>query len=266
MKRFNLQQIQDYWNSQAQSHKQSHAASWSDKPVIEMEIREILKHLEDGDTVLDAGCSNGYSTIQFAAQRDITITGLDYLASMIEYARQSLDHLKDSLRGTVTFDVGDATHLPLQNGTFDKVVVKRVICNLGEYKHQLAGIGECTRVLKPGGLLLLSDAVLQCWERLNAFRGEWQLPDIPMPSFNNYLDRDRVIEDATTQLNLELVETSNFSSTYYVGTRLIKPLLIQALGLDINVADPGMEWNRWFSQLPAWGDYGTQELFVFKKK
>jgi hypothetical protein len=26
-----------------------------------------------------------------------------------------------------------------------------------------------------------------------------------------------------------------------------------------------MEWNRWFAQLPAWGDYGTQKLFVFRK-
>lgn len=28
---------------------------------------------------------------------------------------------------------------------------------------------------------------------------------------------------------------------------------------------PNMEWNRWFAQLPSWGDYGTQKLFVFRK-
>ena len=33
----------------------------------------------------------------------------------------------------------------------------------------------------------------------------------------------------------------------------------------IDAADPRMEWNRWFSQLPSWGDYGTQKLFVFQK-
>ena len=33
----------------------------------------------------------------------------------------------------------------------------------------------------------------------------------------------------------------------------------------LNVADPNMEWNRWFSQLPPWGDYGIQELFIFRK-
>jgi hypothetical protein len=32
------------------------------------------------------------------------------------------------------------------------------------------------------------------------------------------------------------------------------------------VADPEIEWNRFFSQLPEWGDYGTQKLFVFRKR
>jgi hypothetical protein len=66
--------------------------------------------------------------------------------------------------------------------------------------------------------------------------------------------------------HLELVELVNFASTYYVGTRVLKPLLSQALGGSVDFRDPGMEWNRWFSQLPAWGDYGTQKLFVFRKR
>ena len=28
----------------------------------------------------------------------------------------------------------------------------------------------------------------------------------------------------------------------------------------------GQEWNRWFAQIPAAGDYGTQKLFVFRKR
>jgi hypothetical protein len=43
-------------------------------------------------------------------------------------------------------------------------------------------------------------------------------------------------------------------------------LLDRALGGVIDVANPNMEWNRWLSQLPAWGDYGTQKLFVFRKR
>ena len=106
---------------------------------------------------------------------------------------------------------------------------------------------------------------VQGWQRMNALRNEWALPEISMPPFNVYLDEQKVLESAAS--TLDVVEINNFSSTYFVGTRVLKPLLIQALGLDAkNIADPEMEWNRWFSMLPAWGDYGTQKLLVLRKK
>ncbi|HJZ96285.1 MAG TPA: hypothetical protein VKE70_07245, partial [Candidatus Solibacter sp.] len=66
--------------------------------------------------------------------------------------------------------------------------------------------------------------------------------------------------------SMELVELVNFASSYYVGTRVVKPLLARALGGEIDAADPTMHWNRWCSELPPAGDYGTQKLFVFRKK
>jgi len=61
--KFTLKQIRDYWTCQAVEHRQSSAASWSDQMMIDLEIREILQHLADGDRVLDVGCANGYSTV-----------------------------------------------------------------------------------------------------------------------------------------------------------------------------------------------------------
>lgn len=259
-----LDEIRDYWESQAAKHRRSPAASWSDTAAIEMEIRELLEYIEDGDSILDAGCANGYSTVHFAVQKNIRILGIDYLPGMIEQAHENLKQFEDKISGSVSFETGNVMAIEKAADLYDKVIIKRVIASLGAYDDQLKGIRECARVLKPGGLLLLSDATLQGWNKLNGFRREWSLPEIPIPAFNNYLDRERVIKDVTPEL--EPVEVKNFSSTYFVGTRIIKPLLIKALGLDIDAADPDMEWNRWFSQLPSWGDYGTQELFVFKKK
>lgn len=256
-----LEQIREFWTQQAVEHGQSPAASWSDQCVIEMEIREILKYLADGDRVLDIGCANGYSTVQFASQRRITIRGLDYIPEMIQGARTRLR--SGQFPENIEFDVGDITALREPDQVYDKVVVIRVIINLGTWDYQAQGLRECSRVLKPGGLLLLSEATLQGWNQLNAFRREWGLADIPMPSFNHYLDQDQVI--AAVAPALQLVALVNFASTYYVGTRVLKPLLNQALGASINVADPNMEWNRWISQLPPWGEYGVQKLFVFRK-
>jgi len=262
--KFSAEQIRNFWMQQALKHGQSPAASWSDRMAVEMEIREIVKRLADGDSVLDVGCANGYSTVQFACQKRVNIRGVDAIPQMIEQARARLSGLAEKLVGTVEFEVGDVTQLDEPTGAYDKVVVIRVMINLGDWSCQQRGLHECARVVKSGGMLLLSEATLQGWQQMNKFRREWGLPDIPMPPFNQYLDQDQVVQALSG--DLELVEIANFSSTYYVGTRVLKPLLIQALGAEIDVADPNMEWNRWFAQLPSWGDYGTQKLFVFGKR
>jgi ubiquinone/menaquinone biosynthesis C-methylase UbiE len=264
IQKLTLEQIREFWEKQASEHGESRAASWSDSYVMEMEIREILNYLQDGDRVLDAGCANGYSTVQFASQKAVHITGVDYVEQMIHHAKERVKRVQEVLAGSIEFRVADITKLEDHPNTYDKVIVIRVIINLGEWETQLNGINECVRVLKPGGLLLLSEATLQGWNQMNRFRREWNLPDIPMPVFNHYLDQERVIAELASQA--QLVQLSNFSSTYFVGTRVLKPLLIQALGLPIDVANPQMEWNRFFSHLPAWGDYGTQKLFIFRKK
>lgn len=258
-----LEGIRKFWTEQANLHGQSPAASWSDRHAIEMEIREIASRLEEGTRVLDVGCANGYSTAQLASLRAVSLRGVDYIPEMIDQARARMAGLEGKLLGSVEFDVGDIMKLAEPDGAYDAAVVIRVVINLGEWENQIRAIRECARILKPGGRLLLSEATLQGWNRLNELRREWGLDDIPMPSFNNYLDEERVARELRGEL--ELVDLVNFSSTYFVGTRILKPLLDKALGGRVNVAEPEMHWNRWFSMLPAAGDYGTQKLFVLRK-
>lgn len=227
-----------------------------------MEIREITSLLEDGDKVLDVGCANGYSTVGLALRKRIQIRGLDFIPEMIEEARLRLRSLPPELAGKVEFGVGDITALREPSGAYDKLVVVRVIINLGQWERQVQALRECARVLKRGGKLLLSEATVQGWSRLNEFRREWGLTDIPMPPFNLYLDQERVIEATRDVFCLEQI--IDFASTYYVGTRVLKPLLAKS-AIGVNVADPEMHWNQWFSQLPAAGDYGTQKLFILRR-
>jgi SAM-dependent methyltransferase len=231
---------------------------------MELEVRAIGERLHDGARVLDVGCANGWSTVQLAAARDIFIRGVDYVPAMIDAARARLEQLQGRLRGTVEFDVGDVLALDVVDGTYDAVVCTRVVINLGDWDRQSRGLAECVRVLRPDGMFLLSEATLQGWERLNALRKEWGLPEIGMPAFNTYLDEERVVAELADRC--ELVELVNFASTYYVGSRVLKPLLAQATGAPVDVADPMSEWNRWLASLPAAGDYGTQKLFVFRRR
>lgn len=262
--RYGLSEIREFWTKQALEFGESHAASWSDRRVMEMEIREILQRLDDGDRVLDVGCANGWSTLNFAAQKKLEIIGLDYIPEMIHQARRRLARVERHIKGSVEFDVGDITALAHPSGTFDKLIVIRVVINLADWARQCLALRECARVLKPGGLLLLSEATVQGWQRLNALRAEWLLPPIGMPPFNLYLDEEAVVSEVAP--DLELVDLVNFASTYFVGTRVLKPLLAQVLSSAIDYTNPDMEWNRWFSQLPAAGDYGTQKLFIFRRR
>ena len=260
---YTMDQIRQYWTGQADQHKSSFKASWSDHRAIDLEIREIAKYIDDGDTVVDIGCANGYSTIHYAVQKKADVTGMDFIPKMITEAQARKAQLSGKLRGRVDFEIGDILDGNRGSEMYDKAVVTRVIINLNNWENQEKALGNCAAMVKPRGLLLLSEATLQGWQKMNKFRNEWGMPDIPMPKFNWYLDEDQVIEALSP--SMRLVELVNFSSTYYIGTRVIKPLLNAALGGKIDVANPDAEWNRWCSQLPSWGDYGTQKLFVFKK-
>ena len=65
--------------------------------------------------------------------------------------------------------------------------------------------------------------------------------------------------------SLAMQAVRDFASTYYVGSRVLKPLLARLADRPEQIANPLCELNRWLSLLPAAGDYGTQKLFVFRK-
>lgn len=264
MSGFDITDIKKHWEENIFRHGASPDSSWGDSHAIELEIRTLSKYLKDGETVLDAGCNNGFSTLRYAQEKSVRIFGIDYVEQMIEVARERLKKVSLSLSGTATFELGDITSLSKPENSFDKVIATRTIINLGEWEKQKKGLAECSRVLKTNGHLLLSEATRQGWERLNRFRNNWSLPEIPMPSFNNYLDEAKLLGEMPC--TMELIESRDFSSTYYLGTRVIKPLFIKALGMNADAANAQMEWNRWFSKLPSWGGYGVQKLFVFRKR
>ena len=256
-------EIHAYWSSQAQQHGLDPTSSWSDRRAIELEIDAISAWISDALEILDAGCATGYSTARYAAATAGSALGVDYVPEMVAHALERRDGLPSEIRSRLDFRVGDVRKLELEGETLDRVVSTRVVINLSEREEQARALREFARVLRPGGLLLLSEATLQGLERLNALRSEWGLPAIGVPGFNLYLDEDTLAESASPQLDLERVE--NFASSYFVATRVFKPLLARLSETDIDVADPDAEFNRWAAQLPAAGDYGTQKLFVFRK-
>jgi SAM-dependent methyltransferase len=256
-------EIRAYWARQAKAHGQAPEASWSDHRVIELEIAAIGEHIPPGARVVDVGCANGYSSVRYLHDREADVTGIDYIPEMIEAAEARRGELPADARERIRFAVGDVRNLEFTQASFDTVVSTRVVINLPDKESQAQGLRECARVLRPGGILLLSEATVQGWRRLNQFREEWGLPTIGMPPFNLYVDVDEVV--ATLAGACSLLEVVDFASSYYVATRVFKPLLARLTDGLVDPNDPNAEFNRWAAQLAAAGDYGTQKLLVFER-
>ena len=100
--------------------------------------------------VLDVGCGTGYLLRQLAARAPgaAGLAGVDPAPAMIEVARARAND--DRLR----FVAGVAEQLPYPDETFDLVVSTT---SFDHWADQRAGLGECARVLVPGGHLVLAD-------------------------------------------------------------------------------------------------------------
>ena len=100
--------------------------------------------------VLDIGCGTGYLLRSLASRCPgaVALHGVDPAAPMVEVARTSADD--DRLH----FSSAVAEHLPFVDGTFDLVVSTT---SFDHWSDQQVGLGECSRVLVPGGHLVLVD-------------------------------------------------------------------------------------------------------------
>jgi SAM-dependent methyltransferase len=112
------------------------------------------EHLRADSRILDCGCGPGSVTVGLAqwAPNGETI-GVDLNAGQLEGARALAHSLGVS---NVTFRQGDIFDLPFENDAFDCVFSQTVLYHIPDPAKALA---EIKRVLRPGGLVALRDAI-----------------------------------------------------------------------------------------------------------
>lgn len=101
----------------------------------------------DGGKVLDVGCGPGVMA-QSLIDRGCEFWGVDPSVRMIEVATTAL-----SPNRRAHFQVGTATSLDFANGFFDAVICMGVLERINNDDDALA---EMSRVLKPGGILIIT--------------------------------------------------------------------------------------------------------------
>src|SRR5476651_5409 len=110
--------------------------------------------LPAGAKVLDVGCGIGGPSRYFAAERGWKIEGVDLTPEYVAVA-QSLSR-RVGLAGAATYRVASATALPFPDASFDGAYMLHVGMNIADKK---AVFTEIHRVLKPGGVLAIYDAM-----------------------------------------------------------------------------------------------------------
>jgi ubiquinone/menaquinone biosynthesis C-methylase UbiE len=112
-------------------------------------VEPLLAHagVAEGQQVLDVACGTGVVSRAAAAVvgRSGHVVGVDLNPAMIEVARQACPR-------DVELQVGDAAHLPHDDGTFDAVVCQSA---LFFFPDPVAALSEMARVVVPGGAVAL---------------------------------------------------------------------------------------------------------------
>ena len=115
-----------------------------------------LLDLRPASFVLEVGCGSGGYALLLAERVGCRLVGLDINAPGVRNANQLA--LARGLASQVRFEQCDASrNLPFDNNTFDAVFSNDVLCHLPGRPEVL---GQMFRILKPGGRMLFSDALI----------------------------------------------------------------------------------------------------------
>ena len=114
------------------------------------ELLFLFEKLKEGEKVLDLGCGNGRWYPVFK-EKKVDYFGVDNSEKLIEIAKENFPDAK--------FFVGDALNLPFPDNFFDKVYSIALLHHIPSEEFRIKLLKEAKRVLKPGGILILT-----CWK------------------------------------------------------------------------------------------------------
>lgn len=144
-------------------------------------------------TVLDVGCGIGGSAFFLARRYDAHVSGITL--SPVQAARARGLAIDRQMASTTEFLVADAHALPFPDGRFDLVWSMESAEHMDDKERFLR---ECTRVLRPGGSLLMvtwccRDSAPTGWERRMLQGISWAYALPPWVPMSRYVDLARSI-------------------------------------------------------------------------
>jgi ubiquinone/menaquinone biosynthesis C-methylase UbiE len=171
-------------------------------PALE---RALDAHARPGITVVDIGCGDASKTGLWSKSRGVSYVGFDVSQEAVAAATNA---------GFEARVIGDGSSLPLEDGSVDLAVCTEVLEHLFD---PLATVAEAHRVLKPGGVLVVTVPNIAHWRlRLDLLvLGRWN------PLGDNLAVqqpwRDPHIRFYTPKVTRNLLRTAGFADVQISG-------------------------------------------------
>lgn len=232
-----------------------------DDVVRDMSIFEIQKFFKKNSKIIDIGCGDGFCTFKFLSKKINFIKGIDFSSTSIKNAKINKKKLNVSNK-KISFEVGDVLNLSKYYNSYDHVVTIRCLINLNNKKKQFLALKEIHNTLKKGGTYIMCENFNDNLKNLNRFRKKLNLPKISTRWHNKYLIDKEIKDYLKKKLKFKIIRESNFSSTYYFLTRIVKPFLFRFSNKEIKYND---DFNMISSKLESFGEFSPMKLIILKK-
>ncbi len=152
----------DIYNAIAPYFSDTRTFVWED-------LKFFREYITEGDAILDIGCGNG-RVYQLCENLQVAYTGIDQSGELIGIAKNKYP--------AAQFDVGEMTKLPYGDKTFSVIICVATFNHLPDVETRLKALQEMKRVLKPGGVILMTNwNVLSENAQKYIDKGKWQIVD-----------------------------------------------------------------------------------------
>lgn len=213
-----VEKIIEYWNERASRYGLTGEATLLDNNMRMLEVQTVISWLNANDTVLEVGCANGVSTLQYA-NHCAFIEGLDLSEKMIENANLLLRNQRPAPKN-IRFKLANVLALNYPPGIFDTVVSVRCLINLPSWELQQKAILNIWNLLPEKGKFIFVEGTKDGLQKINELRSQLSLEPINSPWYDNYFSEERTIEFLEDHFETYAIKNLD---VYFLISRVLYP-------------------------------------------